>query len=218
MWTCVDVKRICAFHRRPVGLEHEFGRRASLPNIREVPGVSGRKVWVREMFSVHDRTSGLATTWNHLRDERTSVNVTHHGFHITTRREAGSTSRNMSAQCAIDLEPIWLWVIVPIRTNATGYTSSLQPNPLRDRVSRELESRVSAFHQADFVGWRLQNLRHILAAPPRTNHYLERRSRGYHVRHSHCTAPLSRGGESREADFDVHQFPWWECERGTGHL
>jgi len=99
----------------------------------------------------------------------------HHGFSITAGYKAIYTTTLLQIWHAVDIKPIWL--PAAMESTAAGPTDTarhLTADTLRDGDYCGFSS-LTIQELADFIGWRLENFRHLLASPARAHHLPERR-------------------------------------------
>lgn len=99
----------------------------------------------------------------------------HHGYSVTAGYKAIKTTKLYQIWYAVDIKPVWLPAAMESSTaGPTDTARHLTADTLRDGDYCEFSS-VTIQELADFIGWRLENFRHLLASPARAHHLPERR-------------------------------------------
>jgi hypothetical protein len=116
----------------------------------------------------------------------------HHGYPTTAGYKAIDTTKHCEIWHTVNVQPIRLSAAMgSTATRPTDATRNLTAHTLRDRDHCKLNSRILCA-LSNFIGWRLENFRHLLASSPRTHHLPEWRGRRLHVRQRCRPAPLPR--------------------------
>jgi hypothetical protein len=116
----------------------------------------------------------------------------HHGYPTTAGYKAIDTTKHCEIWHTVNVQPIRLSAAMgSTATGPTDATRNLTAHTLRDRDYCKLNSRILRA-PSNFIGWRLENFRHLLTSSPRTHHLPEWRGRRLHVRQRCRPAPLPR--------------------------
>jgi hypothetical protein len=123
---------------------------------------------------------------------RSYPNITHDGFSITAGYKAVNATKLLQTWHTSNVKPIRLPAAMePTATRPTDTTSNLTTYTLRDRDHCKPSNAILRF-LSDFIGWRLENFRHLLSSAPRAHHLPEWRGGRLHVRQRCRTTPLPR--------------------------
>jgi hypothetical protein len=104
-------------------------------------------------------------------EEGATPNTTYHGYSVTAGCKAIDTTTLFQTWHTVSVESIRLPAAMEsTTTRPTDTSSNLSAYTLRDRDNGK--HNKSVLHAiSDFIGWRLENFRHLLASSPRA-HYL----------------------------------------------